>query len=90
MNFIKLFYYSLLFLFSKLANELASLEEFRLNREALWIHYHNLESTLDQIKNEHKLAMENLSERDLAYRGRLKKVTKLKINEVISLLISNC
>ncbi|VDP59912.1 unnamed protein product [Schistosoma curassoni] len=64
-----------------IANELASLEEFRLNREALWIHYHNLESTLDQIKNEHKLAMENLSERDLAYRGRLKKVTKLKINE---------
>ncbi|CAH8677493.1 unnamed protein product [Schistosoma haematobium] len=66
------------------ANELASLEEFRLNREALWIHYQNLESTLDQIKNEHKLAMENLSERDLAYRGRLKKVTKLKINEVAS------
>uniref|UniRef100_A0A5K4EKC1 Cilia- and flagella-associated protein 157 n=1 Tax=Schistosoma mansoni TaxID=6183 RepID=A0A5K4EKC1_SCHMA len=67
-----------------IANELASLEEFRLNREALWIYYHNLESTLDQIKNEHKLAMENLSESDVAYRGRLKKVTKLKINEVAS------
>ncbi|KAK4475110.1 hypothetical protein MN116_002199 [Schistosoma mekongi] len=67
-----------------IANELASLEEFRLNREALWIHYHNLECTLEQLRNEHKFAMENLLERDLAYRGRLKKVTKLKINEVAS------
>ncbi|TNN16898.1 Protein-associating with the carboxyl-terminal domain of ezrin [Schistosoma japonicum] len=67
-----------------IANELASLEEFRLNREALWIHYHNLECTLERLRNEHKLAIENLLERDLAYRGRLKKVTKLKINEVAS------
>ncbi|CAH8567024.1 unnamed protein product [Schistosoma turkestanicum] len=67
-----------------IANQLASLEEFRLNREVLWRHYYNLESTLNELRNEHKLAMENLLERDLAYRGRLKKVTKLKINEVAS------
>ncbi|VDP97912.1 unnamed protein product [Trichobilharzia regenti] len=53
---------------------MVSLEEFRLNREALWAYYHNLELTLDQLKKEHKTAMENLLERDMAYRGRLKKV----------------
>ncbi|CAH8666756.1 unnamed protein product [Heterobilharzia americana] len=67
-----------------LASELTSLEEFRANREALWAYYHSLESTLEELRNDHKMAMENLLERDMAYRGRLKKVTKLKINEVAS------
>ncbi|TPP58265.1 hypothetical protein FGIG_05534 [Fasciola gigantica] len=65
-----------------LVDQLNALEEFRANRDMLMLHYAELVTRLERIKNDHVTALHNLSARDAAYRARLKKATQRKLDKV--------